>query len=114
MWLLQSTNEVFHDKHASMSACWQTPFIWKFPTSATSSKSHRLCPERLPQCPQAGCACAKLRDTRLPVAAIAENLGYAHASSFIRMLKKVYGITPTQFRVEAQAQASSQLSNSEE
>ncbi len=59
-------------------------------------------------------ACAKLRDTRLPVAAIAENLGYAHASSFIRMFKKVYGITPTQFRLEAQAQANAQLSDSEE
>jgi len=48
-------------------------------------------------------ACAKLRDTRLPVAVIAEKLGYTHASSFIRMFKKVYGITPTQFRAEAQA-----------
>ena len=46
-------------------------------------------------------ACARLRDTRLSVAAIAESLGYAHASSFIRMFKKVYGITPTQFRNEA-------------
>jgi len=46
-------------------------------------------------------ACTKLRDTELSVAAIAASLGYAHASSFIRMFKKVYGITPTQFRLEA-------------
>lgn len=47
-------------------------------------------------------ACTKLRDTNQSVASIAESLGYAHASSFIRMFKKVYGMTPTQFRVEAQ------------
>lgn len=48
-------------------------------------------------------ACTKLRSTRMSVASIAESLGYSHASSFIRMFKRVYGITPTQFRGEAQA-----------
>lgn len=53
-------------------------------------------------------ACTKLRDTRMSVTSIAEGLGYSHASSFIRMFKKVYGITPTQFRSEAQAAAREQ------
>lgn len=56
-------------------------------------------------------ACTKLRDTNQSVASIAESLGYAHASSFIRMFKKVYGMTPTQFRVEAQKPFASDYEN---
>ena len=43
-------------------------------------------------------ACRHLRDGQLPVAAIAERLGYAEASSFVRAFCRWTGETPHSYR----------------
>lgn len=43
-------------------------------------------------------ACDWLNTSRMTVSVISERLGYAHPSSFIRTLKKIYGTTPAQYR----------------
>ena len=39
-----------------------------------------------------------LRNTRLPVHAIAERLQYASTKKFVRSFRKLFGMTPTQYR----------------
>lgn len=46
-------------------------------------------------------ACQKLQETDESINSIAESLGYLHTSSFTRMFKKVYGVSPTQYREQS-------------
>lgn len=46
-------------------------------------------------------ACKSLAESDEPITAIAERLGYLHTSSFARMFKKVYGVSPTEYRMQA-------------
>lgn len=45
-------------------------------------------------------ACQWLRDNNMTINEISERLGYSVASSFIRTFKKVYGVTPAQYRTD--------------
>ena len=45
-----------------------------------------------------------LRTKDLSVTEISERLGYAHPSSFIRMFKKIHGVTPTLYREQSRAE----------
>ena len=42
--------------------------------------------------------CAKLRLSELTIEDIAERCGFEHDSSFYHAFKKMYGITPAEFR----------------
>lgn len=45
-------------------------------------------------------SCVMLSETKLPIQEIAARVGYDSQMSFARIFKKVYGVTPTEFRTD--------------
>ena len=45
-------------------------------------------------------SCLLLSGTELPIQEVAARVGYENQMSFAGMFKKVYGVTPTEFRIK--------------
>ena len=45
-------------------------------------------------------ACDLLKDKRIPITAIADELGFAHANSFSRLFGQRFGLSPVQYRMQ--------------